>query len=46
MGIRHGAEMTTFEMGLSALCCKDTIALRALLHKVYIAALYLKSYKF
>ncbi|WP_273420509.1 hypothetical protein [Veillonella caviae] len=26
MGIRHGAEMTTFEMGLSALCCKDTIA--------------------
>ena len=26
MGIRHGAEMTTFEMRFIALRCKDTIA--------------------
>lgn len=45
MGIRHGAEMITFEMGLSALCCKDTIAPTGTIAQGVYRPLYLKSYK-
>ncbi len=34
MGIKAGAEMTTFEMRFIALRCKDTIARQVLWHKV------------